>query len=137
MVNNLHSIRPDQFNPDKVPVLIEDHLWNGEKYVPTYIHISSLDLGPALGGCRIAHYEKLSRAMVNAEQLSWGMRSKAALAQVPYGGGKAVLAIDPAEIADHEKGHEKEMNPKRARLLRNFAAMVNELSGNYITAEDT
>lgn len=126
--------RPDQFNPNEVPVLIEDHLWNGEKYVPTYIHISSLDLGPALGGCRIAHYEKLSRAMINAEQLSWGMRSKAALAGLPYGGGKAVLAIDPAEIAENEK---QPTNPKRERLLRNFAAMVNELDGNYITAEDT
>ncbi len=129
-----HAIRPDQFSPDQVPVLIEDYLWNGEKYVPTYIHISSLDLGPALGGCRIAHYEKLSRAIINTEELSWGMRSKAALAGVPYGGGKAVLVLDPAEIAENKK---EPKNPKRERLFRNFAAMVNELEGNYITAEDT
>ena len=127
---SLIRIRPDEFSPDQVPVLIEDQLWNGEKYVPTYIHISSLELGPALGGCRIAHYEKLSRAMINAEQLSFGMRSKAALAGVPYGGGKAVLATDPQEMKDSN-------DPRRERLLRNFAAMVNELNGKYITAEDT
>ena len=106
--------------------LNKEMLWNGERYVPAYIHVSGLELGPALGGCRIHVYGQLSEAEENAEKLSRGMRYKSALANVPFGGGKAVIATDP------KMG-------KRAKetLLTNFAAFVRSLNGDYITAEDS
>src|SRR3989344_4468747 len=106
------------------PVFIRDKLWNGSKYLDAIIHISGLELGPALGGCRVHHYERYSEAEKNVERLSSGMRLKCSLAGVPLGGGKAVIVADP-EVE------------KTKKLMRNFAAMVNELNGAYITAEDS
>lgn len=106
------------------PQLIHDRLFNGYEYVDTYIHISGLQLGPALGGCRIHHYERRSEAIANVERLSRCMQYKSALRRLPYGGGKTVINADP----DIGKNH---------RLLRNYADMVNDLKGDYITAEDS
>ncbi len=106
------------------PVLIHDRLYNGYERVDTYIHITGLELGPALGGCRIHHYERDSEAQQNAERLSRCMQLKSALRKLPYGGGKTVIIADP-DIG------------KNRRLLQNYAAMVNERKGDYITAEDT
>jgi leucine dehydrogenase len=101
-----------------------DKLHNGYEYVQAFIHISGLENGPAIGGCRIHHYGRISEAMENVVDLSRGMRYKAACAGLPYGGGKAVIATDP------DVG-------KNRRLLRNFADMVNSFGGDYITAEDS
>src|SRR3989338_727893 len=75
--------------------LHKEMLWNGERYVPAYIHVSGMELGPALGGCRIHVYGRLSEAEENVKNLSQGMRYKSALANLPFGGGKAVIATDP------------------------------------------
>lgn len=104
--------------------LIHDRLFNGYEYVDAYIHISGLQLGPALGGCRIHHYERRSEAIANVERLSRCMQYKSALRRLPYGGGKTVMNADP------DVG-------KNRRLLRNYADMVNDLKGDYITAEDS
>ncbi len=106
--------------------LFKEQLWNGERYVPTYIHISGLELGPALGGCRIHVYDRLSEAEENVEKLSRGMRYKSALADVPFGGGKGVIATD-----------HKMPKPSKETLLKNFAAFVNSFNGKYVTAEDS
>ncbi len=106
------------------PQLIHDRLFNGSGFVDAYIHISGLQLGPALGGCRIHHYERSSEAQANVEKLSKCMQYKSALRRLPYGGGKTVINADP-DIG------------KNRRLLRNYADMVNDLKGDYITAEDS
>jgi len=77
------------------PTLIHDKLFNGYERVDAYIHISGLQLGPALGGCRIHHYERSSEAVANVEKLSRCMQLKSALRHLPYGGGKTVINVDP------------------------------------------
>jgi leucine dehydrogenase len=57
-------------------------------------------------------------------RLARGMTYKAALAGVPFGGGKSVI-IRPRQPFD------------RARLFRSFGRFVEDLGGRYITAEDS
>jgi leucine dehydrogenase len=87
------------------------------------IAIHSTALGPAAGGCRFWHYENDVEMVEDAVRLARGMSYKNALANLPFGGGKAVLQR-PKGGAD------------RATIFRIFAEAVEELGGEYITAED-
>jgi len=82
-------------------------------------------LGPSLGGCRFLHYDHEQDALVDALRLARGMTYKAALADLPHGGGKSVLL--------------RPTNPHfdRAALFRAFGRFVESLAGRYITAEDS
>jgi leucine dehydrogenase len=87
------------------------------------IAIHSTALGPAAGGCRMATYANKSAAVVDALRLSRGMSYKNALAELPAGGGKAVLyRVDP--------------NAPRYAVFEAFGQAVTDLGGQYITAED-
>lgn len=88
------------------------------------IAIHNTRLGPALGGCRFIEYISDEAAITDAIRLARGMSYKAALANVPQGGGKAVI-IRPSLIRD------------RGALYRAFGRFVNELGGRYITAVDS
>lgn len=88
-----------------------------------FIAIHSTRLGPAFGGCRIWSYENEQDALDDALRLSRGMSYKNALADLPFGGGKAVIMGDP----DH---------PKSPALFHAFGRVVENLNGHYITAED-
>ncbi len=79
--------------------------------------------GPALGGCRMWHYASEIEAVNDALRLSRGMTSKAALANLPFGGGKAVIMGDP-------------VRNKTKSLFRAFGRLVERLGGRYITGED-
>jgi leucine dehydrogenase len=93
----------------------------------TIIAVHSTVLGPALGGCRLWHYESLDAAVEDALRLSSAMTLKAAAAQLPLGGGKAVIFPDP----------ELDLTGRsREALLDDFAESLNMLDGTYITAED-
>ncbi len=81
-------------------------------------------LGPALGGCRFIPYASGEDAIVDALRLARGMTYKAALAQLPHGGAKAVIRR-PAGPFD------------RTALFRAFGRFVASLGGRYITAEDS
>ncbi|MFI5309206.1 MAG: Glu/Leu/Phe/Val dehydrogenase dimerization domain-containing protein [Polyangiales bacterium] len=81
-------------------------------------------LGPALGGCRFIRYASQAAAVTDALRLARAMTSKAALARLRHGGGKAVL-IEPAGEYD------------RKALLTGFARFVGDLGGRYITTEDS
>ncbi|MGI9606191.1 MAG: Leu/Phe/Val dehydrogenase [Acidimicrobiales bacterium] len=87
------------------------------------IAIHSTALGPAAGGCRMLPYESGAAALTDALRLSQGMSFKNALADLPLGGGKAVILADPAR-------------PDKAELLRAFATHVQGLAGRYWTAID-
>ena len=87
------------------------------------IAVHSTHLGPAAGGCRFWHYAKDEEALVDALRLSRGMSYKNAMAGLPLGGGKSVI------LADAER-------TKTADMLHAFGKAVNELGGNYVTAED-
>jgi len=87
------------------------------------IAIHSTALGPAAGGCRLWDYASSDSALTDALRLSRGMSYKNALADLPMGGGKAVI-LGP--IAPET----------RAAAFTAFGAAVESLGGMYITAED-
>ena len=86
------------------------------------IAIHSTILGPAAGGCRMWPYAASSDALVDALRLSRGMSYKNAMAELPFGGGKAVIIGDPRE--------------KTRQRMEAFGRLVDSLGGRYITAED-
>lgn len=88
------------------------------------IAIHSTRRGPALGGCRFKPYPSFASAVDDALQLAEAMSLKAAMADLDYGGGKAVI-VAPPDIHD------------RRALMLAFADAVNSLNGRYITAEDS
>src|SRR5690606_628178 len=55
------------------------------------IAISDTKRGPAIGGCRCLSYPSFEAALQDAIRLARGMSYKAAINQLPCGGGKAVL----------------------------------------------
>jgi leucine dehydrogenase len=87
------------------------------------IAIHNTNRGPALGGCRIWPYPDEKDAITDVLRLSRGMTYKAAMANLPFGGGKAVI------IADSR-------TQKTPALLKAFGRCVDKLGGRYITAED-
>ncbi len=87
------------------------------------IAIHSTALGPALGGCRMWDYATEDDALIDVLRLSRGMTYKAALANIPYGGGKAVILGDARR-------------DKSPALLRAMGRAVDSLGGRYLTAED-
>lgn len=88
-----------------------------------YIAVHSTRLGPAAGGVRMRPYGHPAEALQDALRLSRGMTFKNAAADLPLGGGKAVIVGDPAV-------------EKTPELLRAFGRAVQSLSGQYWTAED-
>lgn len=87
-----------------------------------YIAIHNTFRGPALGGVRIFPYQNEKEALEDVLRLAQAMTYKSAGAELPLGGGKAVIIAQ-----------QKEKTPS---LLHNFAKLVNFLKGKYITAED-
>lgn len=86
------------------------------------IAIHDTTLGPALGGCRMWHYETEEEALTDVLRLSRGMTYKAAAAGLNLGGGKAVI------IGKRDQ--------KSEALFRVFGRFIESLNGRYITAED-
>lgn len=87
------------------------------------ICIHSTALGPAVGGCRMWEYNSDEGALIDALRLSRGMSYKNALAGLKMGGGKSVII-----------GNSKTM--KSDALFEAFGTFVNNLNGQYYTAED-
>lgn len=88
------------------------------------VAIHDTRLGPALGGCRFIHYAHEELALIDALRLARGMTYKAAISDIPHGGGKSVV-IRPQRQFD------------RGALFRQFGHFVEDLRGRYITAEDS
>ena len=94
----------------------------------TIVAVHSTARGPALGGCRLWHYEDSRAAVRDALRLSQAMTLKNAVADLPLGGGKGVImAPDPAAAGDRDW---------RTDALRDFGDTVESLGGSYVTAED-
>lgn len=88
------------------------------------IAIHSTKLGPALGGCRFIEYPNTQAAITDAMRLARGMSFKAALVNLPLGGGKSVI-IKPPKPFD------------RTQYMHQFGQFIHELNGRYITALDS
>jgi leucine dehydrogenase len=91
------------------------------------IALHNTNLGPALGGCRCLHYAHEQLAFDDAMRLAQGMSYKAALANVPQGGGKAVIIL-PSHVAVEDID--------RQFVFTWFGQCVAQLNGQYITAMD-
>ncbi|OGT97785.1 MAG: hypothetical protein A2298_03240 [Gammaproteobacteria bacterium RIFOXYB2_FULL_38_6] len=87
------------------------------------IAIHNTQLGSALGGCRMYPYATEQEALNDVLRLSESMTYKSAIANLNFGGGKAVIIGDPRKISSET-------------LFRTFGRFVNSLNGRYITAED-
>lgn len=88
------------------------------------VAIHSTKRGPSLGGCRCIEYDSTNAAIRDALRLARGMSYKAAISNLPLGGGKAVL-LKPAQIKDREA------------YFASFGQFVDTLGGRYITAMDS
>jgi leucine dehydrogenase len=80
-----------------------------------------------MGGTRLASYGHPSDAMEDVLRLAEAMTWKQAAAHLPYGGGKAVIAV--REVPARGSAD------RRALLLR-YAELVESLHGTYVTAAD-
>jgi leucine dehydrogenase len=108
--------------------------WDGEEVVVRFdqasqtwmfVCIHSTQRGPAGGGTRMKTYAAPADALADAMRLSAAMTLKMAVIDMPFGGGKAVLAT-PAPIGGEER---------RGLLLR-YADVVNALRGTFQTGPD-
>ena len=96
---------------------------NNEKAgLKAIIAVHNTNLGPAIGGCRLWNYDSYDDALFDVLRLSRGMSHKNAVAGLPHGGGKGVIIADPSQ--------------KTEAMFEAFAEAVNNLGGDYITAED-
>ena len=86
------------------------------------VAIHSTTLGPAAGGCRMWPYATTAEAVADVLRLSRGMSYKNAMAELPFGGGKAVI------VGDSRKA-------KSTELFEAFGRLVESLGGRYVTAE--
>lgn len=87
------------------------------------IAIHSTKLGPALGGTRVYPYGSEEEALRDVLGLSQAMSYKAAAAELPFGGGKAVIVASPEDPGKREK-------------LKAYARFVNLFGGAFQTGED-
>ena len=108
--------------------------WDGE-FVATrfdarsstwmFVGVHSTTLGPGFGGTRMKVYDAAEDALGDVLRLSAAMTFKNAMADLPFGGGKSVLAV-PAIPREDE----------RTSLLQRYADFVAALGGSYVTACD-
>lgn len=90
-----------------------------------FVCIHSMRRGPAGGGTRMKVYATPAEGLEDAMRLSAAMTRKLAIAGLPLGGGKAVIAVD--EIPTGEE--------RRALFLR-YGDLVASLGGTYWTSSD-
>jgi glutamate dehydrogenase/leucine dehydrogenase len=116
--------------------LFEDLLraWDGEELVVRFdapsgawmfVAVHSTVLGPAAGGTRMKSYASPDQALRDALRLSSAMTSKDAMAGLPLGGGKGVLAVPEIPSGDARRG-----------LLLRYGDLLGSLHGTYRTACD-
>jgi leucine dehydrogenase len=118
--------------------MFEDVLqaWDGDEAVVRFdaatgtwmiVAVHDTTLGPGMGGTRMKPYAAPHDALADALRLSGAMTLKQAIAGLPYGGGKAVLAVPEVPPAGSER---------RLAILRRYARMVDAMGGTYVTAAD-
>ena len=116
--------------------MFEDLLeaWDGEEAVIRFdadsgawmfVCVHSTALGPSGGGTRMRVYPTPADGLADGMRLSGAMTRKFAAADIPRGGGKAVLAVPALPAGD-----------ARRKLLLRYGDLVASLGGTYRTAGD-
>lgn len=90
-----------------------------------FIALHDRTLGRPTGGTRVHIYDSPAEGLYDAMHLAEGMTHKWAAADLPFGGGKGVLAT-PGPL----KGEARE------GLLRRYGQLVESLRGGFATGED-
>ena len=93
-----------------------------EQNLKAIIAIHDASLGSAMGATRLWPYASEADALRDVLRLSRGMTYKAACANIPVGGAKAVIIADPKD--------------KNSNLLRAYGRFVNSLEGRFVTGQD-
>jgi leucine dehydrogenase len=99
------------------------HFFDAKTGLKAIIAIHSTVRGPGAGGCRMWNYATGDEAFTDALRLSEGMSYKNAMADLPLGGGKAVIW-----------GNSK--TQKTPELFRALGRAIETLQGRYWSAED-
>jgi leucine dehydrogenase len=118
--------------------MFEDLLreWDGEEVALRFdlatdawmfVCVDSTVLGPAMGGARMRVYATPHDALADGLRLASAMTLKQAAADLPNGGGKAVLAVPGLPARGSEE---------RRTLMLRYADLVSSLGGTYVTAAD-
>ncbi len=95
--------------------------------VPVTVAVHSRRLGPAAGGIRLLQYPTWQDGLADALRLAKGMTYKSAVAGVPYGGGKTVIAV-PAGTT---------LTPAlRQDALADAADLIASFDGSYLGGPD-
>lgn len=89
----------------------------------TIIAVYSTARGPALGGTRMFPYATEEAALADVLRLGKAMAFKAAGANLPLGGGKAVIIGDP-------------LKDKTDALFEAYARVIDGMGGAYVTTAD-
>ncbi|MEV4759647.1 Glu/Leu/Phe/Val dehydrogenase dimerization domain-containing protein [Micromonospora sp. NPDC049559] len=95
--------------------------------LPIVVAVHSTALGQAIGGCRLAHYPDWRDGLTDALRLSGAMSDKCALAGLPNGGGKTVVALPPGRVLDAVM---------RQSVLHDVGDAIASLDGAYATGPD-
>ncbi|MER5214246.1 GNAT family N-acetyltransferase [Streptomyces sp. NPDC002838] len=95
--------------------------------LPVIVAVHSTALGPAAGGLRLWHYPDWRDGLTDALRLSAAMTSKFAVAGLPSGGGKAVVALPEGRELDAGR---------RRDVLHDVADVIASLGGVYATGPD-
>jgi leucine dehydrogenase len=121
-LSSLQLLQPDsylEFDKHEALVFIEDE----ETGLRGFIAIHNTNRGPAVGGTRFWNYANDDEALRDALRLSRAMSYKCALADVPYGGGKAVLMAPDAAV-------------KNETYLAAYAKKLDSFGCGFYTGED-
>ena len=93
-----------------------------EQNLKAIIAIHDASLGSAMGATRLWPYASEADALRDVLRLSRGMTYKAACANIPVGGAKAVIIADPKD--------------KTSDLLRSYGRFIDRLNGRFVTGQD-
>jgi len=95
--------------------------------VPVIVAVHSRRLGPAAGGIRLTQYPTWQDGVADALRLARGMTYKNAVAGLPFGGGKSVIAV-PATTP---------VTPSlRADALADLGELIATFDGSYLAGPD-
>jgi leucine dehydrogenase len=90
-----------------------------------FVCIHSTRLGPAGGGTRLRTYDTPAAGLADALRLSGAMTRKLAVAGLPFGGGKGVIAVPEIPSGD-----------RRRELFLRYGDLIGSLGGTYRTSSD-
>jgi leucine dehydrogenase len=90
-----------------------------------FVCVHSTRLGPSGGGTRLRTYDTPAAGLADAMRLSGAMTRKLAIAGLPFGGGKGVIAVPEIPSGERRRG-----------LFLRYGELVGSLGGTYRTSSD-